>query len=108
MDAETLYCGLLHNTCNTKHSEHLLRDDLVHHISGVHVDGADGHDFLPVSGRQLPDQHGDECVQLVHLLLIIVLHGVLVSLLQPGEGHAHISGPPDLSAGQRHLQEHIS
>lgn len=39
-----------------------------------------------------------------HLLFVVVLDGVLVTLLQPGERHAHLRGPPDLRAGERHLR----
>lgn len=64
------------------------------------VYSADGHDLLSVSGAELPNQHGDERVQLAHLFLIIFLHGVLIALLEPGEGHANVCGPPDLSTGE--------
>lgn len=70
------------------------------------VNGADGHDLLPVSRGELADQHGDEGVQLTHLLSIVFLHCVLISLLQAGERKAYIGGPPDLSAGESHLWKH--
>ncbi len=41
---------------------YLLLNDLVHHVSGMDVNGTDGHDFLPVSRSELADQHGDEGV----------------------------------------------
>lgn len=31
----------------------LLVDELGHHVSGVHVDGADSHDLLPVAAREV-------------------------------------------------------
>ena len=43
---------------------HLLCDHLGHHVTGVHVDGADRHDLLTVSRRQVSQQHGDQIVQL--------------------------------------------
>ena len=43
---------------------YLLGDQLGHHVAGVDVDGADGHDLLPVARRQLPQQHVDQGVQL--------------------------------------------
>lgn len=82
---------------------HLLSDHLGHHIPGVHVDSADGHDLLPVALGERADEHGDERFELGHLLPVIVLHGVLVALLQPGKCSADLCGPPDLSAGQGHL-----
>ena len=32
---------------------HLLLDELLHHVPGMHVDGADGHDPLTVSFGEL-------------------------------------------------------
>ena len=74
------------------------------------IDGAYGHDLLPVPAGELANQHGDEGFELGHLFLVIVLHGILVAFLQPGKCHAHLCGPPDLSAGQGHLghQESLS
>ena len=46
---------------------HLLLDELGHHVSGVDVDGADGHDLLPVSRGQVAQEVGDQGVQLGHL-----------------------------------------
>lgn len=87
---------------------YLLGDNLGHHIPCVDVNGADGHDLLPVAWSELTDQHGDEGVELGHLLLVVLLHGAVVALLQAGKGHAHIRRPPDLSAGQCHLVEEKS
>lgn len=67
------------------------------------VDGTDGHDLLPVARSELANQHGDEGVELGHLFLVALLHGVVIALLQTGESHANIRRPPDLSAGQCHL-----
>lgn len=39
-----------------------------------------------------------------YLLFVVVFDGVLISFLQPGEGQAHLSGPPDLGAGQCDLK----
>lgn len=64
---------------------------------------ADGHDLLSVSRAELSNQHGDERIQLAHLFLIIVLHSVPITLLEPGEGHADVSRPPDLSTGECNL-----
>lgn len=38
---------------------YLLSDQFGDDVTGVHVDGANGHDFLSVTLRQLPDQHCD-------------------------------------------------
>ena len=46
---------------------HLLEDDELHYVARVHVDGADGHDLLAVTSRQVADQHDDQVVQLDHL-----------------------------------------
>lgn len=82
-----------------------MSDHLGYHVSGVDVDGADGHDLLPIARCQLPDKHGDEGVELGHLLPVVLLHGVVIALLQTGERHADVRRPPDLGAGQRHLNE---
>lgn len=84
---------------------HLLRNHLGYHVSGVNIDGADGHDLLPITRGKLPDQHGDEGVQLRHLLPVVLLQGIVIALLQTSKRHADIRCPPDLSAGQRHLNE---
>lgn len=82
----------------------LLLDHLGHHITGVDVDGADGHHLLSVPWSQLTNQHGDEGVELGHLFPEGVLQGVVVALLQLREGHVHVKAPPDLSARECHLQ----
>jgi len=69
----------------------------------VHVNGTDCHDLLSVSRRQLVDQHADELVQLLNLLLVVVLEGVLIALLKTGKGYVYLSSPPDLSAAQCNL-----
>lgn len=84
---------------------HLLSDYFGHHVSGVDVDGADGHDLLPIARRELAYQQGDERVELGHLFLVVLFHGVVVALLQTGKSHADVRRPPDLSAGQRHLSQ---
>ena len=83
----------------------LLVDEFGDDISGVHVNGTDGHDFLSVSLTELPDQHGDECVQLSHLLLEVILQCVLISLLQTTKRDTNLSRPPNLSTTQSHLVE---
>lgn len=84
---------------------YLLANHLGHHVPCVDVDGADGHNLLPVARRELTNQHGDEGVELGHLLPVVLLHGAVIALLQAGKGHTHVRCPPDLSAGQRHLME---
>lgn len=69
----------------------------------MYINGAYGHDLLPVPFGELANEHGDKGFELGHLLLVIVLHGILVAFLQPGECDAHLCRPPDLSAGQRYL-----
>lgn len=82
---------------------YLLSNNLGHHIPCVDVDGADGHDLLPVAWSELTNQHGDEGVELGHLLPVVLLHRAVIALLQAGKGHTHVRCPPDLSAGQCHL-----
>ena len=83
---------------------HFLSDDLCHHVSGMHIDGADGHDPLPVGFREVSKQQVDESVQLVHLFLVVVLEGCLVPFLQSGERYVDLCGPPHLGASQRDLK----
>ena len=56
----------------------LLSDHLADHIAAVHVDGADGHHLLAVPLGQVPQQQGDQVVQLTNLLLVVVLQGVFI------------------------------
>ena len=70
----------------------LGRDELAHDVPGVHVDGADGHDLLPVALGEAAQEEGDEVVELRDLLLVVVLDGVLVALLQFAEGDADLGG----------------
>ena len=56
----------------------LLSDHLADHIPAVHVDGADGHHLLAVPLGQVPQQQGDQVVQLTNLLLVVVLQGVFI------------------------------
>lgn len=46
---------------------YLLSDELAHHVSGVDVNGADGHDLLTIPGRELPQKHVYESIQLGNL-----------------------------------------
>ena len=39
---------------------HLVRNHLLHHISGMHINGADGHDLLAITFSQFPQQVSDE------------------------------------------------
>ena len=82
---------------------YLLVDEFGDNVSGVHVDGTDRHDLLSVSLAELSDQHGDEGVELRHLLLEVVLERVLVPLLQASERDVHLCRPPDLCAAQSNL-----
>ena len=43
---------------------HPLCDELGHHITSVHVNGAQGHDLLPVPAGQLSQKQVDQGVQL--------------------------------------------
>ena len=86
-----------------KRSTYLLVDEFGDDISGMNVDGTDRHDLLSVSLAELPDQHGDEGVELRHLLLEVVLERVLVPLLQASERDVHLCCPPDLCAAQSNL-----
>lgn len=67
------------------------------------INGAYGHDFLPVTLGELPNQHGYKGVQLGHLLLVIFLHCILVAFLHPGKGNPNLGRPPNLGTGKSHL-----
>lgn len=82
---------------------HLLSNHLGHHVPGMDIEGAHGHDLLRSPFGRLANEHGDEGFELGHLLLVIVLHGILIAFLQPCKYHAHLCGPPDLGTGQGHL-----
>ena len=56
----------------------LLSDHLADHVPAVHVDSADGHHLLAVPLGQVPQQQGDQVVQLTNLLLVVVLQGVFI------------------------------
>ena len=43
---------------------HLLLDEFGDHVPGVDIDGADGHDLLPVAGGQFAQEVGDQGVEL--------------------------------------------
>ena len=64
-----------------EHRLDLAGDELAHDVPRVHVDGADGHDLLPVALGQRAQQQRDQVVQLRDLLLVVVLDCVLVALL---------------------------
>ena len=72
-------------------------------LPGVDVNGADGHDFLPVPFGERAQQESDEVVKLSDLFLVVVFDGVLVALLELAEGDAHLVGPPNLGAAKRDL-----
>jgi len=44
-----------------------LRDELADHVAVVHFYRADRHDLLSISGRQRPDEHRNQCIQLRNL-----------------------------------------
>ena len=98
-------CGIAnHKEWYSRESRtHLLSNHLGHHVPGMDIDGAYGHDLPPVPLGELANEHGDEGFELGHLLLVIVLHGILIAFLQPCKCHAHLCGPPDLGTGQGHL-----
>ena len=88
-----------------KKNPNLLQDHLGHHVTSMHINGTDGHDVLTVSLGEVTQQHGDEVVELLDLLLVVVLEGVLVAFFQPTKRHVDFCGPPDLGACQRHLRD---
>ena len=67
------------------------------------IDGADGHHLLPFSFGQGAKQEGDEAVQLVDLLFVVILQSILVALFQSMEGVVHFQRPKDLGASQSNL-----
>lgn len=71
------------------------------------VNGADGHDLLPITLCELSNQHGDEGVKLGHLFLIVLLESVMIALVHAGKGNIYIGSPPDLSARQCHLEQQM-
>ena len=102
--AHSLLCVDKDAVCR-QHFHHLLSDHLGYNVSGVDINGADGHDLLPIARRKLPDQHGDECVELGHLLPVVLLEGMVIAFLHAGKGNIYIRSPPDLIAGQCHLEQ---
>lgn len=57
----------INTTFGTQRCTCLLRNQFCHHISGVDIDGADGHDLLPVSRWKFSQKKCDQCVQLWNL-----------------------------------------
>lgn len=92
--------------CRHEHSNHLLSDHLGYDVSGVDIDGADGHDLLAIARCKLPEQHGDKGVELGHLFPVVLLESIVIALLHAGKGNIYIRSPPDLSAGQCHLEQY--
>ena len=43
-------------------------DEFGHYITGVHINGTDGHNLLTITLRQLTNQHLDERIQLLDLV----------------------------------------
>lgn len=86
---------------------HLLSDHLRYDVSGMDVNGADGHNLLPVTLCELSNQHRDEGVELGHLFPIVLLESILIALIHAGKGNIYIGSPPDLSACQCHLEQQI-
>ena len=78
-------------------------DEFSNHVPGVHVDGANGHDLLPVPFGERTEKKGDQIVELSNLFLVVVLDGVLVALFKFAEGDADLVGPPDLGAAEGDL-----
>ena len=63
---------------------HLGRYHLGDDVSGVYVDGTDGHDLLTVARGEFADQHADQGIQLANLtwyrmVKYCVMHGKCVS-----------------------------
>ncbi len=50
----------------------LLVDQGGHNVTGVHVDGANGHDLLTVTFAEFTDQHVDESIELMDLLIYYI------------------------------------
>lgn len=86
---------------------HLLSDHLRYDVSGMDVNGADGHDLLPITLRELSNQHGDEGVKLGHLFPIVLLESIIIALIHAGKGNIYVGSPPDLSARQCHLEQQM-
>lgn len=104
--AHSLLCVNTNEACWHQLFDHLLSDHLSYDISGVDVNRADGHDLLPIARRKLPGQHGDESVELGHLFPGVLLEGIVIALLHAGKGNIYVRSPPDLIAGQCHLEQH--
>ena len=58
--------------------------------NGVAKNG-DGVHLLPLALVEGAEEAGDEHVQLPNLLLVVILQSILVSLLQPSKGSAHLN-----------------
>lgn len=86
----------------------LLCNHLLNNISGMHIDGTDGHDSLSVSFWEITKEKVDESIELIDLLLVVVLQRCLKPFLHPIESYVHLCSPPDLSASKCHLQCWIS
>lgn len=78
------------SSCLHENIVHLLSNHLRDDVSGMNVDGADGHDLLPIALCELPDQHGDEDVKLGHLFPIGLLEGIVIALIHAGKGNIYI------------------
>lgn len=68
------------------------------------INGADGHDFLPVAWCELANQHGNKGFQLSNLGFVELLQRITITFLDTGKSMSDASRPPNLTAGQRHLR----
>lgn len=84
---------------------YLVSNHLGYHISGMYINSTDGHNLLSVTLRQLTDQHSNEVIQLLNLLLVVLFQCILITFLQSSECYIYFCGPPNLSTAQSNLKK---
>ena len=80
-------------------------NQLLDDVTGVHLDGHQGHNLGTLDLGQVPSNGLGELVQHGHLLLLETLQWPLVpTLLGGGEGFGHVLCPLDLTGCDAHLE----
>mmetsp|Transcript_10755 Transcript_10755/g.40253 ORF Transcript_10755/g.40253 Transcript_10755/m.40253 type:complete len:247 (+) Transcript_10755:7941-8681(+) len=82
---------------------HILRDESLNNISGVHINGDEIHNLHTKLLVQISLYSLNQMIQLIHLLGIVVLHRVFIVLLESLERLKNLTRPVQLRSNQHQL-----